>query len=99
MLILNEILSDLENKRFSDFSDKVKQSLMDKVASNPKIVDFKKELQRIDSLNQAFKAIQNDYKKDSVSTSDVEVNNQDDTVLDNENPSSDNTENNNETNS
>jgi hypothetical protein len=61
MIKLDELLSDIENKKFSDFSDKVKKSLTDKVNSNPDVQKFKKELERIEALQNAFKSIQSTY--------------------------------------
>jgi len=55
---MNEIITDVENNKFSDFSAKVKKSLEDKLANNPTVRDAADKINKLDNINNLFKQIQ-----------------------------------------
>jgi len=54
---VEEAISDVEQKKFSDFSKKVKTSLEDKLRNNPTIKDKGSELQKLQSMKDTFAKI------------------------------------------
>ena len=59
---MNEVITDVENNKFSDFSAKVKKSLEDKLANNPKVQSAADKINKLDNINKLFKQIQGDDK-------------------------------------
>ena len=59
---LNELIDDVEDKKYIEFAKKAKKSLEDKIRNNPKITKSKAELDRLNSLKDAFVALQKDKK-------------------------------------
>ena len=58
--------SDLElavDKRYTDFSNAIKQELANKVANNPVIQDFESEFDRIQKLKGIFAQINSTVKE------------------------------------
>ena len=54
---VKEAISDVENKKFTDFSKKVKTSLEDKLRNNPTIKSKGEELNKLQSMKDTFAKI------------------------------------------
>jgi hypothetical protein len=73
---MKEVLSDVEQKRFSEFSKKVKTSLEDKLRNNPVIKSKSEELQKLSNMKDTFASIDNtkpaetDYTETDTDTED-----------------------------
>jgi c-di-AMP phosphodiesterase-like protein len=55
---IKEVISAVENKKFSEFSKKVKTSLEDKLRNNNKIKDAGDELLKMQKMKDTFAKIQ-----------------------------------------
>ena len=62
---LEEIITDVENKKFSEFSKKVKISLEDKLRDNPIINKKAEELSRLQSMKDTFASIETNSETNS----------------------------------
>jgi hypothetical protein len=58
-----EAISDIENKKFTEFSKKVKTSLEDKLRNNPTITAKGEELEKLQSMKNTFAKISNPTTK------------------------------------
>jgi len=54
---ISEAISDIENKRFSDFAQKVRVSLEDKLRNNPTIQAKGAELKSFENMKDLFAQI------------------------------------------
>lgn len=55
------ILRNAEDKKFSDFSDAVKQELKTKLANNPKTVAYSNDYDKIQQMKSVFAKINSDF--------------------------------------
>lgn len=62
---LKEVISDLEQEKFSDFSAKVKTSLEDKLRNNPVVKDKGNELKKLQSIKDTFAMIRKEPEVDN----------------------------------
>lgn len=58
------ILRSAEDKKFTDFSDAVKQELKTKLASHPKTVAYSNDFDKIQQMKSVFAKINTDYSSD-----------------------------------
>lgn len=54
---MKEAISDADNKKFSEFSKKVKTSLEDKLRSNPTVLAKAEELRNLQNMKDVFAQI------------------------------------------
>jgi hypothetical protein len=54
---MKEVLSDVEQKKFSEFSKKVKTSLEDKLRNNPVVTAKANELEKLSKMKDTFASI------------------------------------------
>jgi hypothetical protein len=54
---MKEVLSDVEQKKFSEFSKKVKTSLEDKLRNNPVVTAKADELGKLSKMKDTFASI------------------------------------------
>jgi len=75
--IINEVkeaISDADNKKFTEFSKKVRTSLEDKLRNNPTIKAKAEELKSYEKMNKVFAQIsstpENNPQQDTISDED-----------------------------
>ena len=59
MKTISEIIDSVENNKFSEFSDKVKVALEDKMRNNSYLKDKKRELSDLSNMKELFSKINN----------------------------------------